>query len=234
MLSRRRFVASLPLIAQVASAGDEIALFDGSSTAGWLTVTGEPFPTRSWSIKDSCLHAQPPQKGAFQDIRTVEEFEFFDLSFEWKVAPGGNSGVKYSLMRADSFRPKDDPEGVTGMHARARGFEFQLADQTTPDVKRGPEYSAGSLYGLYAPTPLADVRAGEFNSARIVYTATRIEHWINGKLLVQTNPASEEFAAQIRASKDPRLLTRPRRSPIALQNHSSAAWFRNLKLRQLN
>ena len=218
---------SFPLTALLTAAGDgEASLFDGSTSTGWQSISGDPFPRRSWDIDNACLKANTSKPGAFQDLRTVAEFESFDLSFEWKLAAGGNSGVKYSIARADSFKPKDDPEGVTGLHARARGLEFQLADAGTPDARRGDQYSAGALYGLYAPAAPAPVRAGEFNVARLVYSPTRIEHWINGQLLVQADPSSEDFANRIRASKDIRFLTRPARSPIALQNHGSEVWFR--------
>ena len=211
----------------------EVALFDGSSPAGWLSVNGEPFPQRSWTVEGGCLKANKHKTGGFQDIRTVAEFESFDLSFEWKLTPGGNAGVKYSLQRADSWKPKDDPSGITGLHARARGLEFQLADEQTPDAGRGAQYSAGALYGLYAPRALATGRMGEFNTGRILFTAARLAHWINGELLVDAEPGSEDFAARIRASKDERLLTRPKRSPIALQNHGSEVWFRNLRIRRI-
>ncbi len=233
MLSRRS-VVTFPLAALLSAGDGEATLFDGSTSTGWLSISGDPFPQRSWAIDNGCLKANTPKPGAFQDIRTVEEFDSFDLSFEWKLAPGGNSGVKYSIIRADSFKPKDDHVGTSGLHARARGLEFQLADAGTPDARRGSQYTAGALYGLIAPTAPAPVRAGEFNTARIIYTPTRIEHWINGQLLVEADPSSENFAARARASKDTRLLTRPSRSPIALQNHGSEVWFKNLRLLRLS
>ena len=100
-------------------------------------------------------------------------------------------------------------------------------------TRRGAQYSAGALYGLYAPRTTAPVRPGKFNTARILFTAARLAHWINGELLVEADPGSAEFAARIKASKDERLLTRPRRSPVALQNHGSEAWFRNLRIRRV-
>lgn len=222
------------LPALVWGADGEVELFNGRSAEGWQSITGDAFPERSWGVENGCLKAKTPKPGGFQDIRTVSEFEYFDAEFEWKLAPGGNSGFKYSIQRVDTWKPKDDPEGTTGPHARARGLEFQLGDEATPDVKRGLLYSAGALYGLYAPAKPAPVKPGEFNRGRVVYTATRLEHWINGELIVRCDPSSAEFAERIRASKDEKLLARPRRSPIALQNHGSEVWFRRLRLRRLS
>ena len=237
MISRRAAIA-LPF-ATFADAAEqqeaEISLFDGVTSSGWLSISGDPFPQRSWCVDGGCLKVNSPKPGAMQDLRTAVEFEYFDLSLEWKLAPGGNSGVKYSLSGIDSFKPKDDLEGVTGLHARARGLEFQIGDSATPDVQRGPQYAAGALYGICAPATPATVRAGEFNSARIVYTTSRLEHWINGELLLRLDPSSENFAARIRAVRGgTRLLTRRRQSPIALQNHGSEAWFRNLRIRRIS
>ena len=228
MLTRRSLLA-MP----VAAAAAETLLFDGTSSAGWVSVTGEEFPRRCWRIEDGCLRAFRPASGAFQDIRTQAEFGAFELTFEWKMAPGGNSGIKYSLNRVDTWKPKDDPDGLTGLHARARGLEFQLGDAATPDNRRGALFAPGALYGLYPAEKPAAVRPGEFNSGKIVYTPERLKHWINDALIVSADPSTADFAARIRASKDERLITRPRMAPIALQNHSSDAWFRNLRLRLL-
>src|SRR5579863_10172384 len=88
-------------------------LFDGSTSKGWVEVTGKPFPTHSWAIEDGCLKALPRTDG-FEDIRTVESFKSFELQFEWKLAKLGNSGVKYLIQRTEDWTNKD------GRQARAR------------------------------------------------------------------------------------------------------------------
>src|SRR5215204_1635932 len=69
-------------------------LFDGKTSAGWLEITGKPFPTNCWAVEDGTLKALVRTDG-FQDIRTAGSFASFDLRFEWKILPRGNSGVKY-------------------------------------------------------------------------------------------------------------------------------------------
>src|SRR5437868_6781162 len=63
-------------------------LFDGSTTGGWVEITGKPFPA-SWTIEDGCLKTIV-RKDGFQDIRTVESFRFFELQFDWKLLADGN------------------------------------------------------------------------------------------------------------------------------------------------
>jgi hypothetical protein len=198
---------ALWLAAAAAQAAEWQSLFDGHSTAGWVEVTGKPFPAESWQIEGGCLKALVTG-GGFQDIRTVEEFRSFELEFEWKIARGGNSGVKYLLEKVDEWSNK------AGRQARARGYEFQISDDSpaAPPTRR-----AGALYGLQAPARSAVRPAGEFNQARIVVRGGRIEHWLNGERVVELQIGAEPKRA----------------TPVALQNHSSNAWFRQLRIRKL-
>lgn len=198
-------------------ATDRRSLFDGSSAAGWRAVGGGEFPSHCWNVEAGCLHslaAKPP----FEDIGTIGEFEDFELEFEWKIAPGGNSGVKYLIFREDPARH------------RGRGFEYQLADdEIEPDAAAHPESRSGALYGFVAPLQRATKAVGEFNMSRIVRRGFSIEHWMNGVRVVHVRLDSEEIRARMRARKVP--IELPVRSPIVLQNHGSEAWFRNLRIR---
>ena len=76
-------------------------LFDGATTAGWTNATKEPFPHRSWVIRDGCLVAEPRNLNpeSYQDVMTTTSYGSFDLRFDWMIAPGGNSGVKYLVQK---------------------------------------------------------------------------------------------------------------------------------------
>lgn len=199
------------LVCAVASgASPWVSLFDGATPSGWLEVTGKPFPTKSWTIEAGCLRALVVD-GGFQDLRTVEEFENFEFQFEWKIAAGGNSGVKYLIDKVDEWKAKDGE----GYHARGRGPEYQLVDdESNPDSRGQPAKQTGALYGVVAPGTHAARPAGEWNSSRIVVAPGRVEHWLNGVKVVEYRRVAK-------------------RSPIVLQNHHSAVWFRNLRIRQL-
>ncbi len=204
-------------------------LFDGKTTTGWQEITGKPFPSKCWTIEDGSLKALVRTDG-FQDIRTVETFRSFELAFEWKLGKDGNSGVKYRIQRVDEWT------NAAGRQARARGLEYQLADDHNDDAASDPRRVAGSLYSLIAPVPRVPPRIGEFNQSRILVNGSHVEHWLNGvkvasfelsapdvqKLLRNDLPKDSAAAAPLVES-----------GPISLQNHSSETWFRNIKIRPL-
>ena len=191
-------------------------LFDGRTTEGWLEITGNPFPTNCWTVEDGSLKALVRRDG-FQDIRTVESFRSFDLEFDWKILKDGNSGVKYFVGKVDEWT------NAAGRQARARGLEYQLADGANSDAASDPRRVAGALYSLIAPVPRIPPKIGAFNHSRLLVNGHHVEHWLNGVKVVQfeTN--------ELPAGSAPRVES----SPISLQNHSSATWFRNIKIRVL-
>jgi hypothetical protein len=192
-------------------------LFDGKTTNGWLEITGKPFPANCWTVEDQSLKALVRTDG-FQDIRTVDTFDSFEFEFDWKLLKDGNSGVKYLIGKVDEWVNK------AGRQARARGLEYQLADDTNDDAASDPRRVAGSLYSLIAPTPRIRPRIGEFNHSRLVVHGAHVEHWLNGTKVV----SFETTLPEVR-----KLIPPDHRSPISLQNHSSETWFRNLKIRAL-
>jgi len=224
MISRR---CLLPVAALgLRGASNEEALFDGATWRGWRTVAGRrDFPSHCWTVENGCAKALVA-RGVFEDIRTEEEFGDFELAFEWRIAPGGNAGVKYLIHREDRWQPK----GAEGYHARGRGFEYQLADDT---AMTGGEQRAGAMYGFQAPAR-TDVarRVGEFNEARIVRRGAYVEHWLNGVRVIAVDLASGAMQARMRERKVPAEL--PGRSPIVLQNHASEAWIRRMVIRRLD
>jgi hypothetical protein len=189
-------------------------LFDGKTTTGWVEVTGKPFPAHCWTVDNGALKAIVRTDG-FQDIRTIDKFASFDLQFEWKILAQGNSGVKYFVQKVDEWT------NAAGRQARARGLEYQIADDGNPDAASDPRHVAGSLYSQIAPSPRVAPRIGEYNQSRIVVRGSRVEHWLNGVKVVEFDAAALTPAIKIEAG------------PISLQNHSSQTWFRNIKIRPL-
>jgi len=198
-------------------------LFDGRTTAGWLEITGKPFPTDSWTIENGCLKAIP-RKNGFQDIRTTETFREFEFEFDWMLRADGNSGVKYLVQKVDEWVNKE------GSQARARGLEYQLADDHNDDAASDPSRVAGALYSVIAPVPKVSPKIGEFNHSRLVVRDGVVEHWLNGTRVVRYQIGAPEVQKHLRELRkdDAAILLE---GPISLQNHSSETWFRNLKVR---
>jgi hypothetical protein len=204
-------------------------LFDGKTPAGWLEITGKPFPATSWTIEDSALKAFPNPAGQ-QDIRTAAAYRNFEFDFEWKMLEQGNSGVKYMVQKVDEWT-----QTTGARQARARAPEFQLADDNGPDAGSNPSKSCGSLYSLIAPAPKPNVKLGAFNRSRLVVHNGHVEHWINGAKVVAyetTTPEVQKLFQSLRKPGEP--VAFPESSPISLQNHGSPVWFQALKIRILD
>jgi hypothetical protein len=168
-----------------------------------------------------------PRKDGFQDIRTVATFREFELEFDWMLKADGNSGVKYLVQKVDEWVNKD------GRQARARGLEYQLADDHNADAASDASRVAGSLYSLIAPVPKVAPKIGEpgeFNHSRLVVQGGVVEHWLNGTRVVRYEIAAPQVRKHLRDLRgaDGEILLE---GPISLQNHSSEAWFRNVKVR---
>jgi hypothetical protein len=200
-----------------------VLLFDGKSPAGWQEVTGLPFPTDSWRVEDGCLRAWNPGHG-FQDIRTEVSPRSYEFQFDWKLVAGGNSGVKYLVQKTDRWT------NAEGLQARARGLEYQLFDDAA-DLS-DPRKLCGALYDAIAPSEAAARPVGAFNHSLLVVRGTHVEHWLNGRKVVEfetTSPLVRGVLEKLAAGK-----TAVAESFISLQNHGTPAWFRNLKLRAIH
>jgi len=204
-------------------------LFDGETSAGWEEITGKPFPANCWTVEDSSLKALVRTDG-FQDIRTAGTFRSFDLQFDWKMWKDGNSGVKYLIQSVDEWT------NAAGRQARARGLEYQLAGDRNEDAASDPRRVAGSLYSLIAPAPRIPPRIGEFNHSRLLVNGHHVEHWLNGRKVVEFDSGDAAVQKLLRGNLpkgSPANAPLVEGSPISLQNHSSETWFRNIKIRVL-
>jgi type 1 glutamine amidotransferase len=160
-------------------------------------------------------------EGTGGDIITRERFGDFELEFEWKIAPGGNSGVMTRVSE------EADPAYHTGPEYQV--FDESAYPETTPDTK------SGSLYALYARTAEVAKPAGEWNTARIVRDGARIEHWLNGQQIVGAEVGSEDWNRRVAASKFSQWpkFAKNAAGHIALQDHGSQVWYRNVRVREL-
>lgn len=214
-------------------------LFDGHTSNGWEGFQDTPFPARSWAIEDGTLRTLADNSGG--DIVTISEFENFELSFDWKLVKGGNSGVKYLVQKAwasPGYRPHLSAEAKRRAMLRATGPEYQLLDDARLNRRRkGWEFSScGSLYLLYKPVEGKPVHAaGEWNTSRIVVRGTAAEHWLNGVKILSYSFNSAELLGRVERTKFRRVPGFGLKGPghIALTHHNHPVWYRNLKIRTL-
>lgn len=192
-------------------------LFDGRTTAGWRGFRSDVMPT-GWQVIDGALTRVAPGG----DIVTVDEFDDFELTFDWQIAPGGNSGV--------FFRVTEDAPATY-----ESGAEYQLLDNAGHPDGAVPETSAGANYGLHAPSRAAARPPGEWNEARIVARGNHVEHWLNGNKIVEYELGSPDWLARVQRTKFASWpgYGRSPRGRIALQDHGDRVSYRNVKLRPL-
>ncbi|MDC3182085.1 DUF1080 domain-containing protein [Flavobacteriaceae bacterium] len=210
-----------------------IDLFDGKSTDGWRAYNGKEIPEKWAAIDgeltfDTDLKLEDEWIGGGDIIYYKEEFEYFELYLEWKLPKGGNSGVFYNVQ-----------EGFQAPYAISP--EYQLLDdigwEEINNAKLEEWQKAGANYAMHE----ADLRkkqlnpAGQWNSSKILYTEKKVQHWLNGKLLLEFVPYSKEWYLKRDSGKwdDYPDYGKFKKGYIALQDHDSPIWFRNIKIRKL-
>jgi hypothetical protein len=192
-------------------------LFDGATTRGWRGYKQAECPG-GWQVVDGAL----TRVSEAVDIVTLEQYDDFELDFEWRIAAGANSGVM--------FRVAEDHEAPW-----ETGPEFQLLDNRAHKDGLDPRTSAGSNYAMHAPLEDVTKPAGEWNSARLVVRGPHVEHWLNGTKVVEYELWSADWQARVAACKwkDRPDYGRRRSGHIALQDHGDWVAFRDVKLRRL-
>lgn len=196
----------------------QLSLFDGETLDGWTNRKGEPVGS-GWSVEDGMIHFNATAGG---DIVSKDEFVEFDLEFEWKIAKGGNSGVKYWVQF-----------GTKKMSA----IEYQLLDEVGHKQGGSRLHATGDMYDLFAADAnLRNVKpVGEFNHSRIVARYGRIQHWLNGVKILDVCLNHHQWPQAVEKSKFNKIpgYACNRGGKILLQAHGSKVWFRNLRVRPL-
>jgi hypothetical protein len=199
-------------------------LFDGRSLDGWRGYKKTDAAGVRWKVEDGAL-ALPADNGrdthGQRDIISKDTFEQFELVFDWRIAPGGNSGVKYFIL--------EDLDS-------AIGHEYQVIDdERHPDAKIGPHRQTAAFYDVLPAADRPIKPAGEWNTTRIVVRGETVEHWLNGKKVLQYELGSPALKAAIAKSKFkdiPRFGVR-QNGHILLQDHGNQVWFRSIKIRRI-
>ena len=201
-------------------------LFDGVTTNGWRGFKKTGFPAKGWSIDGGRLkHAvtggsPTPESG---DIITIETFNDFDFRFEWIVAPGANSGIKYLVTEE-----RDGPIA----------HEYQIIDDAKhPDALIGPHRRTAALYdAIAAPATKILKPATQRNEGRILVQGHRVEHWLYGAKVLEYELGSAALKAAKAKSKfkDVAGWGEKIRGHILLQDHGDEVWYQNLRIRDLS
>ena len=205
-------------------------LWDGATTNGWRGAKLSTFPQKGWKIENGILKVLKSDGAESRnggDIVTVDKYKNFELSVDFKITPGANSGIKYFV---DTDMNKGEGSSI--------GCEFQILDDLKhPDAKLGVNGNRklGSLYDLIPAPEDKPFRPGFFNNARIVLKDNKVEHWLNDVKIIEYERNNQMWRALVAYSKYKiwPAFGEAAEGNILLQDHGDEVWFQNIKIKEL-
>lgn len=200
-------------------------LFDGKTTSGWRGYKATTMPA-SWRVENGSLLSRRNQGESSGDIITLDQFDDFELVWEWKMTAGNNSGVIY--------RATEEKASVW-----ETGPEYQILDNQGHVDGLNPLSSAGACYSAFPPAKDVTRPVGQWNQSRIVARGKHVEHWMNGEKMLEYEVGSRRWHAHVKTSKFfPSAYGQSDwgkipKGHIGLQDYGGAIEFRSIKLRPL-
>lgn len=199
-----------------------ILLFDGQTTNGWRNFKQDTV-NEGWQVSEGNLVALGEGGDLGGDIITMDRYEDFELSLEWAISAGGNSGIFFHVMERDYLT------------VYATGPEYQIIDDFGFPQLLKEWQQAGADYAMYKPAEKELKPVGEYNSSKIKVLNKNVEYWLNGKKIVEYELWSDDWKEHKQNSKwkDYPSYGLARKGYIGLQDHGSVVKFRNIKVRDL-
>ncbi|MES2890546.1 MAG: DUF1080 domain-containing protein [Bacteroidota bacterium] len=202
-----------------------ISLFDGKTLNGWhgFNKSGE---IKNWAIEDGamvCLGAAADAHGG--DIVTNEAYDNFELKWEWKISKGGNSGVMYHVVESEKYKAPYET-----------GPEYQMIDDIDFPQKLEDWQKTGADYAMNTANDQKKVMPiGEWNTSRIIFDKGHVEHWLNGKKIIDFQAWDAKWNKEKAEGKwkDYPDYGLAKTGLIALQDHGNKAYFKNIMIRKL-
>ena len=195
-----------------------VPLFDDKELSHWRGYKQKELPAQGWAVEGGVL----VNHGGGGDLVTREEYADFELTLQWKISEGGNSGI--------FFHASEDHDNVW-----ETAPEMQILDDARHPDGKNPKTSAGSNYALVAPPPDTTRPVGMWNEVRLSVRGSHVEHWQNGVKLLEYELWSPEWKALVAGSKFAKMpaygLNKTGR--IALQDHGDTVSFRDISIRPL-
>ena len=200
-----------------------ISLFDGKTLNGWRTYQNKP--ADSWMVKDGVLYCKgstTDKSDRRADLITNDTFENFDLQLDWKIAPQGNSGILY--MVTENYET-----------SYLSGPEYQVIDDVNFPEKLEDWQKVAANYAMHTAPTAHPKPAGEWNHARIVVDHGHVQHWLNGEKVVEYDLWTDDWKKRKAEGKwkDAPGYGMSKVGHIALQDHGSEAWFKNIEIKKL-
>jgi Domain of Unknown Function (DUF1080). len=218
-----------------------ISLFDGKTFNGWRGYDKEKIPGR-WIVEDGAIKFNGSGGGEAQeldggDIIFAHKFKNFELSVDWKVAKGSNSGLFYLAQE------------IKGQPIYISSPESQVLDNDNhPDAKMGKDGNrkSSSLYDMIPAVPQNAKPFGEWNNTTFIVYKGTVLHQQNGENVLEYHLWTPQWTEMLQASKFSQdkwplafeLLNNcggaKREGYIGMQDHGDDVWFKNIKIKILD
>lgn len=224
-LASGAFLVAALFVAPLTAQSDGFTpLFDGKTLNGWRGYKKADAADTRWKVENGILtipEIDGKDTRGNRDIISTGTYDNFDLRWEWKAAPGANSGLKYFVLEDESS---------------AIGHEYQLIDdERHADAKIGPHRQTAAFYDVLPATERPIKPAGEWNTSQVIVKGMHVEHWLNGKRVLQYELDSPALRAAIAKSKfkDIARFGKPQKGHILIQDHGNQVWYRNVRIKPL-
>ena len=224
-LASGAFLVAALFVAPLSAQSDGFTpLFDGKTLNGWRGYKKADAADTRWKVENGILtipEIDGKDTRGNRDIISTGTYDNFDLRWEWKAAPGANSGLKYFVLEDESS---------------AIGHEYQLIDdERHADAKIGPHRQTAAFYDVLPATERPIKPAGEWNTSQVIVKGMHVEHWLNGKRVLQYELDSPALRAAIAKSKfkDIARFGKPQKGHLLIQDHGNQVWYRNVRIKPL-
>ena len=199
-----------------------VLLFDGITTSGWRGFNMNQFPD-CWKIEDGALTMTTEGSGESQDIITKKKYRNFAFTAEFKLAPGANSGIIYQVAEDPKYK-----------HSYETGPEFQVIDHDNWPTPLEDWQICGANYAMYPPLVRPFKAVGEWNHILLLVDGNTVTQMLNGEVVVKYEKYSEEWEKLRNSGKwsDFPDYGKYDEGYIALQNHGTRVWYRNIKIKE--
>ena len=205
---------------KMAKEAETEVLFDGKSMDNFRGYKQEAIG-KGWKVEDGAIYFDGTKGSG--DIMTKKEYGSFELTFEWKISEGGNSGVMYRVKQGDRA-------------PYLTGIEYQILDNDKHKDGKNRLTCAGSIYAMYPPGDKQPKAVGQWNTSKIVVDGDKIEHWLNGDKVAESEVGSDDWNKKLAASKFAtwEKFAKNKRGHIAFQDHRDKVWYRNIKIKAMD
>ncbi|MDA3820992.1 MAG: DUF1080 domain-containing protein, partial [Bacteroidales bacterium] len=206
-------------------------LFDGKTSEGWRGFKQSEFPNKGWHIADGAMmieYSGMGEEGFAGDIITEKTYKNFELQLDWKISPGGNSGILFYVTETDKY-------DVTWHTAQEIQVLVEFGYDDLNDSVVSLRQISGALYDLYSPFSAPSKPVGEWNHERLRIENGHLQNWLNNTLVVDVQHWTDEWRERVDKSKFNEYpdFGLAKEGHIALQDHGQQVWFRSIKILEL-